>query len=174
MTPLLAPSEKDVPSSNYLLVDGPQATSPRIDTDEKVVVQSPVPQWSSRPSKHRLIGFLPTIIVMAITLGFVALMLGFILGTYYVPKGEKRGFGAALSRGHFSLDEERWTHYRSSSGKGHLGLLILSSLASHLITDTSSILMTLIAYRVGAQWLAASREDDSIAQRPTPLQYGLM
>ncbi|KAG8912649.1 hypothetical protein FRC01_004969 [Tulasnella sp. 417] len=174
MNALLAPavSEKDVLNSNYLPVDGPRGTSSRTNTDDKAVPQSPLPQWSSRPGKHSLVGFLPTIIVLVITLGFVALIVGFILGTHYVPRQEKRGFGATFARGYFYLDEEKWTRRKSS--EGHLGLLILSSLASHLITDTSSILMTLIAYRVGAQWLNASQENGSVAQNPTPLQYGLM
>ncbi|KAG9024954.1 hypothetical protein FS837_005131 [Tulasnella sp. UAMH 9824] len=34
--------------------------------------------------------------------------------------------------------------------------------------------MTIIAYRIGAQWLAASREDSGIAESPTPTQYGMI
>lgn len=145
MAPLIEPSEKDILSSNCLPVNGPQGTPSRTNTDEKVVVQSPTPQWSSRPSKHRLVGFLPTIIVMVITLGFVALLIGFILGTQYVPRQENRGFGAAVFRGYVLLDEEKWTIRKSS--EGHLGLLIISSLAvsrphvsrpAHDATDDSS------------------------------------
>lgn len=171
MASLHAPSEKDGLSFGY--TDGSQAHSTTY-TDEKALAQLPARRWFSKPSKHRLVGFLPTVIVLVITLGFVGLILGFLLSMQYVPAQGGRGFLAAVRHGSFVLDEEEWSGDMSSGG--HLRVLVLSALASHLISDTSSILMTLVAYRVGAQWLSVSQGGDSteIAQNPTPLQYGLL
>ncbi|KAG9020229.1 hypothetical protein FS837_008419, partial [Tulasnella sp. UAMH 9824] len=164
MASLLASSEKDILSLAY--TDGSQGHT---TLDEKSGAKIPARRWASKPSKHRLVGFLPTAIVLIITLGFVALILGFLLRMQYVPVQGGRGLSAAVKHGSFALDEEEWSDDTSSGG--HLRVLILSALASHLISDTSSILMTLVAYRVGAQWLRVSKEGDTtgIAQNPTPL-----
>lgn len=169
MASLLAHSEKDVLS--LADTDGSQGHT---TLEEKSGRKVPIRRWSSKPSKHRLVGFLPTAVVLIITLGFVVLILGFLLRRQYVPVQGGRGFSAAVKHGSFVLDEEEWSDDTSSGG--HLRVLVLSALASHLISDTSSILMTLVAYRVGAQWLRVSKEADStgIAQNPTPLQYGLL
>ncbi|KAG9009290.1 hypothetical protein FRB90_008434 [Tulasnella sp. 427] len=166
MASLLAPSEKDALS----LALSTTRTNEKITSTDRL----PIRRWSSKPSKHRLVGFLPTVVVLIITLGFVGLILGFLLSMQYVPAQGGKGFSAAVKHGSFVIDEEEWSDDKSSGG--HLRVLVLSALASHLISDTSSILMTLVAYRVGAQWLSVSQEGEGagIAQNPTPLQFGLL
>ncbi|KAG8973260.1 hypothetical protein FRC05_008974 [Tulasnella sp. 425] len=166
------PHNKDSLTLSY--IDGPQG-SPNPDTDEKAAAQSPERRWSSTSGRHRLVGFLPTAIVVITTLGFVVIIVGFLLGTQYVPEQGGRGFHAAIHHKSFVLNEDKWTRGKSGSEGGHLRVLVISALASHLISDTSSILMTLIAYRIGAQWLRVSREGESgIAKSPTAFQYGLI
>ncbi|KAG8912712.1 hypothetical protein FRC00_003958 [Tulasnella sp. 408] len=170
MASLLLPPDKDRNLPSWSSTDEHHGSSFGSETDEKAVGQpSERPRWSSRPSKHRLVGFLPTIIVLMITLGFVVIIVGFLLGMQYAPGQGGQGFSAAIKHGYFVLNENKWNHSSSSSG-GHLWVLVLSALASHLISDTSSILMTLIAYRIGAQWLAASGGDSGITESPTPEQ----
>ncbi|KAG8973259.1 hypothetical protein FRC05_008973 [Tulasnella sp. 425] len=153
-------------------MDRPQ-NSPSTDTDEKAPAQSSERRWFSRPREHRLVGFVPTAIVLTITLVFVTTIVAFLLGTQYAPVQGGRGFKAAIDHKSFVLNEDKWR--TGSSSGGHLRVLTLSALASHLISDTSSILMTLVAYRVGAQWLRVSREGESqIAESPTAFQYGLI
>lgn len=178
------PPNKDSSTLNYM--DRPQ-NSPSTDTDEKAPAQSSERRWFSRPREHRLLGFMPTAIVLTITLVFVTTIVVFLLGTQYAPVQGGRGFKAAIDHKSFVLNEDKWR--TGSSSGGHLRVLTLSALAvcgllsqlgeatnrdfvqSHLISDTSSILMTLIAYRVGAQWLRVSRAGESqIAENPTAFQ----
>ncbi|KAG8912784.1 hypothetical protein FRC01_004898 [Tulasnella sp. 417] len=169
--PLLQPPAKDLSVLSPSSTGEQQGSSFGSDTGEKTIAHPSEPRWSSRPSKHRLVGFLPTVAVLVTTLGFVIIIASFLLGTQYGPAQGGRGFSAAIKHGYFVLKEDWWNREPSSPG-GHLALLVLSAFASHLISDTSSVLMALIAYRIGARWLAASREDSRIAECPTPEQYG--
>ncbi|KIO20579.1 hypothetical protein M407DRAFT_29784, partial [Tulasnella calospora MUT 4182] len=105
----------------------------------------------------RLLGFFPTAFVLLITLGFAFPILGWLLARQY----ETVQGGKDLSAAKVTVN---------------LRVLTFSSLVSHLISDTSSVLMTLVAYRAGSQWLQNSRAEDlmAIMQNPTPLQYGLL
>ncbi|KAG8969101.1 hypothetical protein FRC05_001254 [Tulasnella sp. 425] len=53
-----------------------------------------------------------------------------------------------------------------------LRILTFSALASHLVSLTSAILVTLLAYRAATQWLHASDNPDDV--NLTPIQYGLL
>ncbi|KAG8967377.1 hypothetical protein FRC05_002087 [Tulasnella sp. 425] len=49
---------------------------------------------------------------------------------------------------------------------------MFSALASHLVSVTSTILVTLLAYRASTKWLHASEDPDDV--NLTPIQYGLL
>ncbi|KAG8944811.1 hypothetical protein FRC04_001549 [Tulasnella sp. 424] len=53
-----------------------------------------------------------------------------------------------------------------------LRILMFSALASHLVSVTSTILVTLLAYRSATQWLRASENPDNV--NLSPIQYGLL
>ncbi|KAG8895681.1 hypothetical protein FRC01_012250 [Tulasnella sp. 417] len=133
----------------------------------------PPKEWTSRPARHGVLGFLPTVIVLVVTLGFAGLILGVLLGRQCPQVQGGHGILAAIRVGDFVTSEE---DAGGASSSGHLRVLTLSALASHLISDTSSILMTLVAYRVGASWLRHSKTPGlaNVSQNPTPRQYGLL
>lgn len=60
----------------------------------------------------------------------------------------------------------------SQSQTETLRILMFSALASHLVSVTSTILVTLLAYRAATQWLRASENPDDV--NLTPVQYGLL
>lgn len=80
---------------------------------------------------------------------------------------------AAIRAGYFITSEEQSI---GTNPSGHLRMLTLSALASHLISDTSSVLMTLMAHRIEASWLRHSKSLDllDVFQNSTPRQYGLL
>lgn len=120
------PHNKDSLTLSY--IDGPQG-SPTPDTDEKAAAQSPERRWSSTSGRHHLVGFLPTAIVVITTLGFVVIIVGFLLGTQYVPEQGGRGFHAAIHHKSFVLNEDKWSRGKSGSEGGHLRVLVISALA---------------------------------------------
>lgn len=146
--------------------------------------------WASKPARHGILGFLPTVAVLVMTLGFAGLILGVLLGRQCSQIQGGHGIMAAIRAGYFVTSEEQ---SGGTSSSGHLRVLTLSALTvsvkppgsvtvsdgtlqSHLISDTSSILMTLIAYRIGASWLRWSKSLDlaDVPQNPTPRQYVLL
>ncbi|KAG8936103.1 hypothetical protein FRC00_009753 [Tulasnella sp. 408] len=109
MASLLLPPDKDRNLPSWSSTDEHQGSSFGSETDEKAVGQpSERPRWSSRPSKHRLVGFIPTIIVLMITLGFVVIIVGFLLGMQYAPGQGGQGFSAAIKHGYFVLNENKY------------------------------------------------------------------
>ncbi|KAG8899544.1 hypothetical protein FRC00_001305 [Tulasnella sp. 408] len=122
-------------------------------------------------ARHRLLGFLPTVFVLFITLGFAFLILGWLLARQYEPIQNGKGLAAAVRNGSFIV-YEGGAPAAGQKATVNLRVLTFSALLSHLISDTSSILMTLVAYRAGSQWLQNSRASDLLAimQNPTPLQ----
>ncbi|KAG8946169.1 hypothetical protein FRC04_012024 [Tulasnella sp. 424] len=125
--------------------------------------------------RHRLLGFLPTAFVLLITLGFACLILRWLLARQYEPIQGGKGITAAVRNGFFIV-YEGGAPEAGQKATVNLRVLTFSALVSHLISDTSSVLMTLVAYRAGSQWLQNSRASDlmAILQNPTPLQYGLL
>ncbi|KIO17357.1 hypothetical protein M407DRAFT_32973, partial [Tulasnella calospora MUT 4182] len=126
-------------------------------------------------ARHRLLGFLPTVFVLFISMGFAVLILGCLLARQYEPIQGGNGLAAAVRNGSFIV-YEGGAPAAGQKATVNLRVLTFSALVSHLISDTSSILMTLVAYRAGSQWLQNSREGDLLAvmRNPTPLQYGLL
>ncbi|KAG8939737.1 hypothetical protein FRC04_005986 [Tulasnella sp. 424] len=60
----------------------------------------------------------------------------------------------------------------STAERATLRILLFSALASHLASVTSTILVTLLAFRAATQWLRASDNPDHA--NLTPIQYGLL
>ncbi|KAG8992511.1 hypothetical protein FRB90_000993, partial [Tulasnella sp. 427] len=128
---------------------------------------------SRASSRRRLVGSIPALFILLVTLGLVALIVGWLLACQYVPAQGGSGFGPAFRNGSFVLYEgRRKSDVAGRKGGTHLRVLTWSSWASHIISDTGSVLMTLVAYRVASQWLQHSHSN--LLQTPTPLQYGLL
>ncbi|KAG8901927.1 hypothetical protein FRC00_003406 [Tulasnella sp. 408] len=123
-------------------------------------------------STRRLLGFIPAIFVLLVTLGLVALIVGWLLAFQHGPAQGGLGFGPAFRNGSFVLFEGERKGDADKRGGSHLRVLTWSSWGSHIISDTGSVLMTLVGYRVASQWLRNS--ESNVLQTPTPLQYGLL
>ncbi|KIO18495.1 hypothetical protein M407DRAFT_31844 [Tulasnella calospora MUT 4182] len=78
----------------------------------------------------------------------------------------RSGFFAIRESGVSEEDIASQTHTET------LRILTFSALASHLISVTSTILVTLLAYRAARQWLHASENLGDL--NLTPIQYGLL
>ncbi|KAG8912002.1 hypothetical protein FRC01_005354 [Tulasnella sp. 417] len=132
-------------------------------------------QMADGNRQGKLLGFLPTLFVLLISLGFAFMIMGWLLARQYEPIQGGTGLGAAVRNGSFIV-YEGGAPATGQKVSVNLRVLTFSALASHLISDTSSVLMTLVAYRAGSQWLRSSRTESGIAimQNPTPLQYGLL
>ncbi|KIO27801.1 hypothetical protein M407DRAFT_22976 [Tulasnella calospora MUT 4182] len=118
-----------------------------------------------------LIGTVPTFFVLLISFGFPTLIVAWTLKHQDDdPESGGRGIAAAIRNGSFVLNEGK----RSTRFDQHVSLRVLmfSALASHLISVTSALLMTVVAYRAAAQWLSSS--ETCTLSNPTPLQYGLL
>ncbi|KAG8952513.1 hypothetical protein FRC04_004573 [Tulasnella sp. 424] len=138
--------------------------------DEKIAL-APTREWTTRPTKPRLLGLLPTAALLLMIFGLMALMFRALL--LFQCEETQKGLGilAALRIGFFAAVEGH-----SQDSKSHLWALTISSLTNNLISNTSSIVMTLIAYRIGAEWLrlSDSQTGSNAAETPNPVQYGLL
>ncbi|KAG8903711.1 hypothetical protein FRC01_009024 [Tulasnella sp. 417] len=125
--------------------------------------------------RRRLLGFLPTGFVLVVTLGFTFLILGWLLARQYEPVQGGKGLGAAIRNGSFIV-YEGGAPAAGEKAPVNLRVSTFSAFVSHLISDTSSVLMKLVASQTQSQWLRNSRAEDlmAIMQNPTPLQYGLL
>ncbi|KAG8945032.1 hypothetical protein FRC04_001288 [Tulasnella sp. 424] len=104
-------------------------------------------------STRRVLGFVPAIFVVLVTLGLATLIVGWLLAFQHGPAQGGIGLGPAFRNGSFVLYEGERKSHTDNRGGSHLRVLTWSSWGSHIISDTSSVLMTLT---------------------PTPLQYGLL
>ncbi|KAG8910804.1 hypothetical protein FRC01_006118, partial [Tulasnella sp. 417] len=123
-------------------------------------------------SARRLLGFIPAIFVLLVTFGLVTLIMGWLLVFQHGPAQGGLGLGPAFRNGSFVLYEGERKGDADKRGGSHLRVLTWSSWGSHIISDTGSVLMTLVGYRVASQWLRNS--ESNVLQTPTPLQYGLL
>ncbi|KAG8928021.1 hypothetical protein FRC01_006576 [Tulasnella sp. 417] len=137
------------------------------------IALAPTLRWTTRPAKHRLLGLLPTAAVIVTTLGFVALILGVLLGYQCKETQRGRGIMPAIRDGYFYVVEG---HNQSDDSRSHLWVLTISGVANQIISGATSVVIALVAYRVGAEWLRLSRcqSSSSAAETPTPAQYGLL
>ncbi|KAG8952512.1 hypothetical protein FRC04_004572 [Tulasnella sp. 424] len=141
-------------------------------SDEKIAL-APTQEWTTRPTKPRLIGLLPTAALLLMIFGLMALMFRALLGFQCEKTQKGLGILAALRIGFFATIEGE---ARNLDSRSHLWALTVSSLTNNLISNTSSIVMTLVAYRIGAEWLrlSDSRTGSNSAETPNPVQYGLL
>lgn len=156
--------------------------------DEKIAL-APTREWTTRPAKPRLFGLLPTAAVLLMIFGLMALMFRALLGFQCEETQQGRGILAALRIGFFAAVEG---HSQEFDSRSHLWALTVSSLTvgrvtvftptpcridiylqNNLISNTSSIVMTLVAYRIGAEWLrlSDSQTGSNAAETPNPVQY---
>lgn len=83
-------------------------------------------EWASKPARHGILGFLPTVAVLVMTLGFAGLILGVLLGRQCSQVQGGHGIMAAIRAGYFVTSEEQ---SGGTSSSGHLRVLTLSALA---------------------------------------------
>ncbi|KAG9049197.1 hypothetical protein FS837_010919 [Tulasnella sp. UAMH 9824] len=134
------------------------------------------PQLEIHTSRTRfsIIGLLSTFCVFATTGGTATLILGWLYSLYDPVAGEN-GVTPALRSGFFAIRESGASDEEDIASQTHtetLRILTFSALASHLISVTSTILVTLLAYRAARQWLHASENPGDA--NLTPIQYGLL
>ncbi|KAG8908457.1 hypothetical protein FRC01_007368 [Tulasnella sp. 417] len=148
---------------------------PESDGNHKSSISESELRITDGSPRGKLLGFVPTVFVLFITLGFAFLIMGWLLTRQYEPIQGGTGLGAAVRNGSFIV-YEGGAPEAGQKATVNLRVLTFSALVSHLISDTSSVLMTLVAYRAGSQWLHNSGAEDRMAimQNPTPLQYGLL
>lgn len=113
---------------------------------------------------------LPTLIVVIVSGGLASLLLYWLIS--HKPAWES----SIIQDGAFLLNEGITT--KGDIETARLMGLTIASAASHIISYTTSFLMSLFAYRVAAKWLKAStgpaERNDGHAELPTPLQFGLL
>ncbi|KIO24934.1 hypothetical protein M407DRAFT_25684 [Tulasnella calospora MUT 4182] len=129
-----------------------------------------------RSGRHfEIIGLISTFSVFVITAGTATLILGWLY-VHHDPVAEGGGIMSAIWNGTFIIKEPSGQASEDPlSSQTHsqtLRILTFSALASHLVSLTSTILVTLLAYRSATQWLHSSEnpEDENL----TPIQYGLL
>ncbi|KAG8991014.1 hypothetical protein FRB90_001496 [Tulasnella sp. 427] len=136
------------------------------------------PQIEIRTTRRRfhLVGLLSTLFVIFLTGGLGSLILGWVC-VFHDCVESGGSVLAAIRNGTFAiLEPSGLSRYDELVWAGENGetlrILLFSALASHLVSVTGTILVTLLAYRAAAQWLQASEspDDDNI----TPIQYGLL
>ncbi|KAG8976644.1 hypothetical protein FRC05_003483 [Tulasnella sp. 425] len=137
------------------------------------IAPGPTQLWTTRPNRPRLLGLLPAAVVIVTTLGFVAGILGVLLVKQCEETQGGRGIGPAITDGVFYVFED---HNQGDSYKTRLVVVTLSNVANQVVSTTSSIVMALVAYRVGAEWIRLSRDQSgtNAAETPSPAQYGLL
>ncbi|KIO21752.1 hypothetical protein M407DRAFT_28678 [Tulasnella calospora MUT 4182] len=152
----------------------PRAVSdPPISEPEPCTPSNPSPQLEIRKSgRHfEIVGLISTFSVFVITVGTATLILGWIYA-YHDPVAAGGGIMSAVRNGTFVIKEPSGLAGEESlSSQTHtqtLRILTFSALASHLVSLTSTILVTLLAYRSATQWLHAS--DDPEDANLTPIQ----
>ncbi|KIO24955.1 hypothetical protein M407DRAFT_25704 [Tulasnella calospora MUT 4182] len=133
------------------------------------------PQLNIRKSQRRfrIVGLLPTLFVVAITGGAASLVLGWLFA-FQDPIENRGGIFSALRNGSFVIMETSTSEklLLSQTQTETLRILLFSSLASHIVSVASTVLVTLLAYRAATQWLRASEDPDDV--NLTPIQYGLL
>ncbi|KAG9049001.1 hypothetical protein FS837_011475 [Tulasnella sp. UAMH 9824] len=142
-------------------------------TFQEKIALGPSRVWITRPARPRWSGLIPAAAVIITTIGFVAAILGVLFGKQCHETQGGSGIRPVIRAGIFYTSEN---HEQSPDSQNHLWVLTISGLASQFISVTSSIIMALVAYRVGAEWLRLSRRpsDSSIPETPSPAQYGLL
>ncbi|KAG9048999.1 hypothetical protein FS837_011473 [Tulasnella sp. UAMH 9824] len=132
---------------------------------------SPNQTWATRPARLRLLDLLPAAAVIITTFGFVVAILSELLVHQCVQTQGGRGILPAIRKGAFYTVED---HKRSEDSK--LWILTISNAATQVISGTSAIVMALVAYRVGAEWLRLSKSQstEGPAETPSPAQYGML
>ncbi|KAG8928023.1 hypothetical protein FRC01_006578 [Tulasnella sp. 417] len=147
-------------------------TASSLGFDEKVAL-APKRHWTTRPAKPSLLGLLPTAAVLLMIVGLITLMLRALLSSQCVETQKGLGLRAALRIGFFATIEG---DAKVPDSKSHLWALTVSSLTNNLISNTSSVVMTLVAYRIGAEWLrlSAPQSQSRATETPNPTQYGLL
>ncbi|KIO25545.1 hypothetical protein M407DRAFT_25143, partial [Tulasnella calospora MUT 4182] len=147
-------------------------------------ISEPEPSTPSKPpqleirksGRHfEIVGLISTFSVFVITAGTATLIVGWLY-KFHDPVTAGGGIMSAVGNGTFVIKE---TSGRASteplSSQTHtetLRILTFSALASHVVSLTSAILVTLLAYRSATQWLNAS--DNPEHANLTPIQYGLL
>ncbi|KAG8907912.1 hypothetical protein FRC01_007541 [Tulasnella sp. 417] len=161
--------------SSVSLVTVAPTEPPDNDGNHKSNINESEVRMTDGSPRGKFLGFLPTLFVLLISLGFAFMIMGWLLLRQYEPIQGGTGLGAAVRNGSFIV-YEGGAPATGQKVAVNLRVLTFSALASHLISDTSSVLMTLVAYRAGSQWLRSSRTESGMAimQNPTPLQYGLL
>lgn len=86
----------------------------------------PTQRWTTRPNKPRLLGLLPTALVIIVTLGFVAVILGLLLGYQCIETQGGRGIWPALKDGVFYTVEH---HHQPPGAKNRLLILTITGVA---------------------------------------------
>ncbi|KIO24948.1 hypothetical protein M407DRAFT_25697 [Tulasnella calospora MUT 4182] len=155
----------------------PRAVSDSLISEPKPCTTSKSPQLEIRKTgRHfEIVGLISTFSVFVITAGTATLILGWLYA-FHDPVAAGGGIMSAVQNGTFVIKETSGSASKESlSSQTHtetLRILTFSALASHLVSLTSTILVTLLAYRSATQWLNASEnpEDSNL----TPIQYGLL
>ncbi|KAG9046226.1 hypothetical protein FS837_004824 [Tulasnella sp. UAMH 9824] len=157
--------------------DPPAAEQPpsSLTSEPEPATPSQRPQLEIRKSGRRfeIVGLISTVVVFAITSGTATLILGWLYA-FHDPVAAGGGIMSAVQNGSFVIRESSGlaTEQSTSGQEQTLRILTFSALASHLVSLTSTILVTLLAYRSANQWLLASENPDDV--NLTPIQYGLL
>ncbi|KIO30878.1 hypothetical protein M407DRAFT_20004 [Tulasnella calospora MUT 4182] len=160
----------------------PSEHPPRAVSDS--LISEPEPRASPKPpqleirksGRHfEIVGLISTLSVFVITAGTATLILGWFYA-FHDPITTGGGIMSAVQNGTFVIKESSGPASKESlSSQTHtqtLRILTFSALSSHLVSLTSTILVTLLAYRSATQWLHASDNPDDA--NLTPIQYGLL
>ncbi|KAG9043138.1 hypothetical protein FS837_009965, partial [Tulasnella sp. UAMH 9824] len=133
------------------------------------------PQLEIRTSQRRLgiASLVSALSVCAITGGMATLTLGWLCAFRDSDEGSG-GVLPVLRNGSFVITESSKSEgsLPSQPQEETLRILMFSAFAGHLVSLPSTILVTLLAYRVAANWLRASDNPNDI--NLSPLQYGLL
>ncbi|KAG8925408.1 hypothetical protein FRC01_010237 [Tulasnella sp. 417] len=149
----------------------PQTATPSAFQEKTAL--APIQRWATRPARPGLLGLLPAAAVILTTLGFVVVILCVLLVYQCVETQGGQGILPAIHKGYFYTVED---HKQSRDSKSHLWILTISNAATQVVAGTSAIIMALMAYRVGAEWLRLSKSpsNSSSTETPSPAQYGLL
>ncbi|KAG9046228.1 hypothetical protein FS837_004826 [Tulasnella sp. UAMH 9824] len=149
----------------------PRAVSDSLTSEPEPATPSQRPQLEIRKSGRRfeIVGLVSTVFVVAISSGTATLILGWLYALHD-PVAAGGGIMSAVRNGTFVIRESSGLAIEQSmSGQGQtLWILTFSALASHLVSLTSTILVSLLAYRSANQWLLASENPDDV--NLTPIQ----
>ncbi|KAG9046225.1 hypothetical protein FS837_004823 [Tulasnella sp. UAMH 9824] len=118
-----------------------------------------------------IIGLISTFLVFAISTGTATLIVVWLYA-FHDSVAAGGGVMSAVRNGTFVIRESSGPAIEESVSSQTLRILTFSALASQLVSVTSAILVTLLAYRSANQWLQASESPDNV--NLTPIQYGLL